>query len=92
MNKSSRREEIKIGFFGAILALFLVGCGYLAVGTQDATPTPMKLSDGPATDHPRVGDIAPDFTLPDSDENMVHLADEVQDHKVVVLVFFNARY
>ena len=37
---------------------------------------------------PRTGDVAPDFTLPDSTGAMVHLADEVQDNQMVVLVFY----
>jgi peroxiredoxin Q/BCP len=31
---------------------------------------------------------APDFTLPDKDGNMVHLAEELQDNEQVVLVFY----
>ena len=37
---------------------------------------------------PRVGDVTPDFTLPDKDGNMVRLADELKDHRSVVLVFY----
>ena len=36
----------------------------------------------------REGDVAPDFTLPDSNGNMVRLADELQKNDQVVLVFY----
>jgi hypothetical protein len=42
----------------------------------------------PGADGPRTGDVAPDFNLPDSNGDMVHLADEVQDNRMVVLVFY----
>ena len=33
-------------------------------------------------------EVAPDFTLPDGNGNMVHLADELQNNEQVVLVFY----
>jgi cytochrome oxidase Cu insertion factor (SCO1/SenC/PrrC family) len=44
------------------------------------------------TDSPRTGDVAPDFTLPDSNGNMVHLADELKDSRMVILVFYHAHF
>ena len=44
------------------------------------------------TDGPRTGDTAPDFTLPDSEGNMVRLSDELKDNRFVVLVFFHSQY
>lgn len=46
-----------------------------------------------AAEQPRVtglplGEIAPDFTLPTGDGNMVNLAEELQDNEQVVLVFY----
>ena len=35
-----------------------------------------------------VGEIAPDFTLPDSDGNMVNLEEELQGNEQVVIVFY----
>ena len=40
------------------------------------------------SDGPRTGDIAPDFTLPDTNGNMVSLADELGENEQVVLVFY----
>ena len=39
---------------------------------------------------PRVGANAPDFTLSDSQGNKVRLADELQAHRAVVLIFYYA--
>jgi len=50
-----------------------------------AKPTVTAL---PTFSGPRAGDVAPDFTLPDKDGNMVRLADELKDHSSVVLVFY----
>ena len=35
-----------------------------------------------------LGEIAPDFTLPTGDGNMVNLAEELQENQQVVLVFY----
>ena len=50
------------------------------------------ITEEPENSGPRTGDIAPDFTLPNSNGNMVHLADELNDYRIVVLVFYNAYY
>lgn len=52
--------------------------------TEKPTPT-----EAPASAGPRAKDTAPDFTLPDSNGTMVHLADELKaSHRAVVLVFY----
>lgn len=55
-----------------------------------ATSTPEIETEEPATDSPRVGDVAPDFILSDGTGNMVRLADELQENQVVVLVFYHS--
>ena len=42
------------------------------------------------TDPLSTGDTAPDFTLPDADGNMVSLADQLFDNRLVILVFYHA--
>ena len=81
-----------VGWFGIALALFAL---ILAACTASApVDSPPEL---PATSVPKslnvigplqVGDMAPDFTLPDSNENMVNLAEELQENEQVVLVFY----
>lgn len=44
----------------------------------------------PKTIGPRSGDIAPDFSLPDSNGNMVRLSDQLLDNRLVILVFYHA--
>jgi hypothetical protein len=66
--------------------------------TATPAPRPPAPTDTPKPEEPqifegrtaalRTGDTAPDFTLPDKDGNMVHLADELEDNQMVVLVFY----
>jgi cytochrome oxidase Cu insertion factor (SCO1/SenC/PrrC family) len=42
----------------------------------------------PAIDPLGTGDTAPDFTLPDSNGEMVNLADKLLDNRLVILVFY----
>jgi len=42
----------------------------------------------PSTGAPRVGDNAPEFTLPDQNEKQVALADLVSGSKAVLLIFY----
>ncbi len=88
----SRQLALKLGIALTLTMLFLVGCGNTTstpvVEDSAATSTPKIETEEPATDSPRVGDLAPDFTLPDSTGTMVHLADELQENQVVVLVFY----
>ena len=73
-----------------VLSLLMAACS----GT---TPTPKTeesksvesvVNEEPKTNGPHTGDIAPDFTLPDSNGNMVHLADKLNDNRMVILVFY----
>ena len=50
------------------------------------TPKPKRVF---FSDPLSTGDVAPDFTLPDSEGNMVNLADQLQDNQQVVLVFYS---
>ena len=73
-----------------VLSLLMAACS----GT---TPTPKTEesrsvesvgTEEPKTKGPHTGDIAPDFTLPDSNGNKVHLADKLNDNRMVILVFY----
>lgn len=57
---------------------------------EELKPAESVVAGGPKTTGPTTGDIAPDFTLPDGNGNMVHLADELHDHRMVILVFYHA--
>lgn len=59
-----------------------------AIETVEPTLTERAATEELTPAGPRSGDIAPDFTLPDGDGSMVNLADELQDHQSVVLVFY----
>ena len=48
------------------------------------------ITEEPKTTGPRTGEIAPDFTLPDNNGDMVHLADELNDNRMVILIFYHA--
>ena len=56
--------------------------------TQTPRPEETAVVGESTTDGPRTGDTAPDFTLPDSNGDMVRLADALQDNQMVVLVFY----
>ena len=60
------------------------------VETVQPTPTEQAATEEPTPSGPRTGDIAPDFTLPDSDGDMVHLEDVLADNQRVILVFYHA--
>jgi peroxiredoxin Q/BCP len=78
----SHRQALNLGIVATLIVSFLVACGGNAP-TAEPTITDKRTASGP-----RVGDVAPDFTLPDKDGNMVRLADELKDHNSVVLVFY----
>jgi cytochrome oxidase Cu insertion factor (SCO1/SenC/PrrC family) len=88
-----RQQRLKMGIALTFTMLFLIGCGNTpSTPTPEdsvATSTPEIENEEPAVDGPRVGDVAPDFTLPDSTGNIVHFADELQENQVVVLVFYH---
>jgi peroxiredoxin len=62
----------------------------LLAGTAFATVLSAQQVTPPKT-HLRVGDLAPDFTLPDTDEKPVKLSD-FRGKKNVVLAFFPAAF
>jgi cytochrome oxidase Cu insertion factor (SCO1/SenC/PrrC family) len=78
----NRWKVPKIALLIAIAMVLSVACG-----TTTAT-LPTETSD--ATDPLQTGDTAPDFTLPDSDGNIVGLSTELLDNRLVVLVFYHS--
>ena len=90
----SNMSRLKLLIVVIAVTLFLIGCGNTdpAPVSEEAQPvepaaTPVSEETQPE-EGPRTGDIAPDFTLPDSKGNMVHLADELNDNRLVILVFY----
>jgi cytochrome oxidase Cu insertion factor (SCO1/SenC/PrrC family) len=63
-----------------ILAWAMSACGSPATSTASTAV--------PAAKAPQPGDVAPDFTLPDSKGNQIHLTEELKSNRVVVLVFY----
>ncbi len=60
-----------------------------SVVTEEPEPTESVVTDEPkSAPSPLTGEIAPDFTLPDSDGNEVSLADTLQGKEQVVIVFY----
>ena len=62
-----------------------------SVATAESTAE-IVVTEEPKTTGPRTGEIAPDFTLPDSYGDMVHLADELNDNRIVILVYYHAHF
>lgn len=62
-----------------------------SVARSEST-TESAVTQMPKTTGPRTGDIAPDFTLPDSNGDLVHLSDELNGNRMVVLVFYYAHF
>jgi hypothetical protein len=60
-----------------------------SVATEEPTAE-SSVTDTPEPSGPRTGEIAPDFTLPDSNGDMVHLVEELEDNQLVVLVFYHS--
>jgi peroxiredoxin Q/BCP len=56
--------------------------------TAQPVPTAEPAAAEPVEDGPRVGDLAPDFTLPEGNGNMVNLAEQLQNNEMVALVFY----
>jgi hypothetical protein len=57
----SQRQAFNLGIVATLIVSFLVACGGNAP-TAEPTVTDKRTVSGP-----RVGDVAPDFTLPDKD-------------------------
>ena len=76
------KKELTLGILIVVVGLFLFGC---------TTPSAEDIAiEELPTDPLSTGDAAPDFTLPDSDGNMVHLADQLLDNRLVILVFYHS--
>lgn len=99
LSKMNRQQLLQLVIAVTLIMLFLAGCGSSEAPTATATPEPPATStpEPPATSTPEpvvvndplhAGDTAPDFTLPDSNGNMVSLAALLQDNEMVVLVFY----
>ena len=97
----SRQQIQKLGIAVMLTMLFLVACRNSAstplLEAPPATSTPVPEAPQ-ATSTPELslardllgtGDAAPDFTLADSNGNMVHLTDELLDNQLVILVFYH---
>jgi len=73
-----------------VLLILMAACGSNATPTPKSEALAVTAAEQSAIDSPRTGDLAPDFTLPDSNKNMVHLVDELQENEQVVLVFYSS--
>ncbi len=78
-----------------LLTVLMAACGGTAstppeTAVPSATATERPSPEAPETNGSRTGDIAPDFTLLDSNGSPVTLSDELKEHRSVVLVFYNA--
>ncbi len=62
-----------------------------SVVTQEPTAE-IVVTEEPEPTGPRTGDMAPDLTLPDGNGNMVSLADELHDNRMVILVFYHGHF
>ena len=73
-----------------VLSLLMAACSGTTPTTKTEEPKSVESvgTEEPKTTGPHTGDIAPDFTLPDSNGNMVHLADRLHDNRMVILVFY----
>ena len=78
-------KHIQLIFIQALLILILAACNITSPPEPTDTPSTSEVA---TSSEPRTGATAPDFTLPDSRGNMVHLADELKDSQTVVLVFY----
>ena len=74
-----------------VLSLMIAACSGTTSTAQSEEPVSAEIGDSEESNSnsPRTDDMAPDFTLPDSNGNMVHLADELSDNRMVILVFYH---
>lgn len=77
----SHRQLSAAALAVTLFMLLSVGCSVAATPSQTETPV--------ETAPLQTGDIAPDFSLPDGDGNMISLADQLLDNQLVILVFYN---
>jgi cytochrome oxidase Cu insertion factor (SCO1/SenC/PrrC family) len=74
-----------------ILSLLMAACSGATSTAQTEEPKSAEIgvTEELNTTSPRTGDLAPDFTLPDSNGKMVHLTEELNDNQLVILVFYH---
>jgi ABC-type transport system substrate-binding protein len=90
---SVMKNKIVIWFgLALILPVLMAACSGStpAAETEEPKPTVSAPTEEPTIIPPRTGDLAPDFTLPDSNGSMVRLADELLYNRQVILVFYHA--
>ena len=79
-------------WLGAALVLLILisACSQNTATAVTEEPEPEKIVANTEATSPglHVGDAAPDFSLPDSEGNLVHLDDELQNNKSVILLFY----
>jgi hypothetical protein len=85
-------KKEKIFWLGLVFVLSIVmaACSGTTPTPQTEEPKSAEIVDIEEndTDGPQTGDVAPDFTLADSNGNMVHMADKLNDNRMVILVFY----
>ena len=79
------RQLANTGLLLLLLAftVLIQGCMSQANGSVEEIATEESAIDPLGT-----GDLAPDFTLPDSNGNTVNLADSLLDNRLTILVFY----
>jgi cytochrome oxidase Cu insertion factor (SCO1/SenC/PrrC family) len=86
----NRQQVLKLGIAGMLTMVFLVACGSTGSTPLPETPLATSTPEPPVASDPlSTGDVAPDFTLPDSNGNIVRLADQMLDNRLVILVFYH---
>ena len=86
----SRNHLPIYGIAGVLTMLLLVACGNTGnPPTSEALSATSPPEEAFASNALRAGDMAPDFTLPDSNGNIVQLADQLQMNEMVGLVFYH---
>ena len=86
----SREQVLKLGIAGMLTMLFIVACGNSSSTLLSEAPPTTSTPEPPVASDPLgTGDVAPDFTLPDSNGNIVRLADQLLDNRLVILVFYH---
>jgi cytochrome oxidase Cu insertion factor (SCO1/SenC/PrrC family) len=73
-----------------VLPILMAACAGTTTPAPESEASRVTAPAKPTITGPRTGDIAPDFTLPDSNGNIVHLADELDNNRMVILIFYHA--